>query len=94
MKLALAMGKTLHELSQTMTAQEFGLWAALYEVDPWDSTRQDINAGIIAATVANYAGKMRKKGTKEAVPADFMPFLKQQEEQEDAVDPFEHFGKF
>lgn len=93
MKLALAMGRTLKELREVMDAQEFGLWAALYEIDPWDHERTDVQTGIIAATIANYAGKMRKKGIKPALPADFMPFLQQQQQEEeyDTIDPLDYF---
>lgn len=94
MKLALAMGRTLQELSETMTSQEFGLWAALYSEDPWDTIRQDINTGIIAAAIANSAGKIIPKGKPPAKPADYMPFLKQREQEQDAVNPLEYFGKF
>ena len=95
MKLAIALGRTLDELEQTISAQEFGMWAALNAEDPWDYSRADVNAGVIASTVANYAGKIRKEHSAPASPIDFMPFHKRVEnDAPDAVDPAEHFGAF
>lgn len=37
--------------------------------------RADFRAGMICATLANYAGKVRSEGADAAVPADFMPSL-------------------
>ena len=33
---------------------------------------QEYLAGLVAATIANYAGRMRKQGMSAAIPADFM----------------------
>lgn len=93
MKLALAMGRTLRELESALGADEFGMWAALYAEDPWDATRQDLNAGVICSTIANYAGKKRKNSAKPAVPADFMPYLKKPETVADAISPEDYFAQ-
>lgn len=46
-------------------------WLAYYEMDPFGRDRDDLRAGIIAATVANAAhGRKRRKTYK---PKDFMP---------------------
>jgi hypothetical protein len=90
MKLALRLGRTLEELCRTMSSAEFSLWVALYEESPWDDTRADLHAGIIASTIANYAGKVRKDGT--AKPSDFMPFLPREEDEE--PDPADHFSQY
>lgn len=93
MTLALQLGCTLHELGERMTAEEFGLWMALYLVDPWGEQRADLRAAIVASTVANYAGMQRTKSAGRAKPADFMPY---RERQDDVVlhdpDPMAHFG--
>jgi hypothetical protein len=94
MKLALALGRTLEELGETMSAAEFGLWCELNQQEPWEYTKADILTGVQCATIANYAGKMRKKDSKPAVPSDFMPFLKQEEVKADIIDPLSHFGAF
>ncbi len=94
--LALAFGCTLQELGDRMTAREFDLWIAKYRRHPWGEQRADLRAGIIAAAVANYAGKMRKEGTPPAVPTDFMPYVDKptaEPETDEEPDPMEHFGR-
>lgn len=88
MKLALRLGRTLEELCSTMASAEFSMWVQLYNEEPWDDTRGDLHAGIIASTVANFAGKALKEGAPSLTPQDFMPLLPREEE-----DPLEHFRK-
>ena len=76
MMLALKLGRTLGELGRTMSSHEFALWLAYYPEDMWGEQRDYERAGIIAAEVANYAGRMRKEGTEPARPSDYMPQLK------------------
>jgi hypothetical protein len=95
MLLALQLGMTLHELGDRMTGEEFGLWCALYRTDPWGEQRADLRSGIVAAQVANYAGKMRGKHAAPAKPSDFMPYIQQSDESgevEREPDPMQHFG--
>lgn len=88
------LGRTLGELGETMSSEEFSLWLALYKRAPWDETRGDINAGIIAATIANYSGKMRSESAPPAQASDFMLFIeKPVAEPEPELDPMEFFGK-
>ena len=70
--LARSMGRTLDELGRTCSAEEFGLWAALYEVEPWGPLRDDLAAGVIASTIANVN---RGKDSPVFKPADFMPIM-------------------
>lgn len=63
----------MEELGRTMSAEEFGLWCAFHALEPWGEARADLRAGIIAATVANYAGKSRRANAPAAKPADFLP---------------------
>jgi hypothetical protein len=92
MGLALRLGRTLAELGETMTSEEFDLWLELHRSNgPWDDTRGDVHAGIIAATIANYAGMSRKQGAPLASPFDFMPFAKRQDEEESEPDPVAYF---
>jgi hypothetical protein len=74
MSLALAMGCTLAELGQRMTAAEFAMWAEYRALRPWGGELDEFLAASISSVVANYAGKTRGKDTPAAVPADFMPF--------------------
>lgn len=96
MKLALRLGRTLEELGRTMSAQEFGLWLELYQQDPFDETRSDLQIGIIAATIANYAGKVRSDQVPPATPLDFMPCQSANAAPaaEDEPDPIAHFKQF
>jgi hypothetical protein len=93
MMLALRMGRTLGELGATMSSAEFSLWCELYERDEWGQKQieelADLRNGITCATIANYAGKVRKEGAGEARPSDFMPFLKPPETKE--PDPVSFF---
>lgn len=56
----------LAELSGAQLAE----WRAADRLDPWGEERADLRAGIIAAEIANAAGR-----NEPAVPADFMPYL-------------------
>lgn len=52
-----------------MGAREYDDWSAYYAVEPWGSYRDNLHAGIIAATVAN---AHKGKRAKALTPADFM----------------------
>ncbi len=54
-------------------------WIAYAEIDPFGGVRGDINAGVIAATIAN-VNRDPKKRRKAFAIEDFMPFLKQKPE--------------
>lgn len=68
MRLALAMGRTLAELADSMSSAEFTEWLAYNRIfglpDPWGE------AGTIAAAVTR---PYQKKGAKPAMPLDFIP---------------------
>ena len=87
MSLALALGCTLAELGQRMTAAEFALWAEYHAIRPWGGELHEMLAGTVSATVANYAGKSRPKEAPPAVPADFMPFARREREDEPEQEP-------
>lgn len=53
-----------------MSATEFMEWHEVMKLDPFGGIRSDIQAAIIASTVANMSGKTVKKDVK---PADFLP---------------------
>lgn len=70
-----------------MDSWEFSLWLAAYRRNPWGPERADLNAGTIAATVANMAGRVLKQGHR-STPADFFPVFKDADETRPAeVDP-------
>ena len=56
-----------------MDSAEYCLWLAEYQMNPWDERRSDLRAGVIASSIANYAGKCLKENTT-AKPLDFMPY--------------------
>ena len=80
-RLALAMGRTIEELRAVLSYREFLDWCVYYEVEPWGEPRADLRAGIVASTIANYAGKQRADGVEPASPYDFMPYLDRQQDQ-------------
>ena len=54
---------------ETISSEELTEWAAYYQIDPWGTHRADIQAGVIASTVANVHAKRGHTFT----PADFLP---------------------
>jgi hypothetical protein len=55
-----------------MTATDLAEWEAFAALEPWGAAVEDHRAGVIASTVANYAGKSLRKG-KELAPSDLFP---------------------
>lgn len=58
---------TVREMLTRIDSRELTEWVAYYNMNPWGPERADLNAGIIASTVANChatKGKFR--------PRDFM----------------------
>lgn len=91
MTLALCLGRTLKELVEGMSAAEFDMWVAYNRRSPLGPKRGDLQAGIIAATIANYAGRMRGKDAPAATPLDFMPLEQRPEPVEEDSDPLAFF---
>lgn len=91
MDLALALGRTLEELGESMSAAEFSMWIARNAKAPIGARRGDLQAGVIAATIANYAGRMRGKDAPPATPLDFMPLEQRPEPIEEDSDPLAFF---
>lgn len=53
-----------------MPHREFVEWQAYYMMEPWDETRADWRAGMLAAVIANVN---RDKKTPPRKPEEFMP---------------------
>jgi len=68
-RLALALGRTVRELLQTLTLKELQQWIQFYNIDPWGDQRADWRAGQLCALTANM---WRKKSDKALTPSDFM----------------------
>lgn len=73
MRLALRLGRTRRELLASITSEELTLWRAFDSIEPIGDARMDLGFGIVASTVANYAGKSLKEGAPLATPLDFIP---------------------
>jgi hypothetical protein len=65
---------TVAELLSRLSAREFAEWRAYYALELLGDERSDLQAGIIASTVANARGGRRRP----LVPRDFMPYAKRQ----------------
>jgi hypothetical protein len=55
---------TVGELMARMGAGELVEWMAYYSIEPWGAERDNLHAGIIAATVANSNRDPKKKALK------------------------------
>jgi len=72
---------TVREMLARIDSLELAEWMAYYALDPWGCQRDDLQAGIIACTIANAnSGKGRA-----FQPIDFMPYAdgKQDQTQDD-----------
>lgn len=56
MSLALRLGRTLHELGQTITASELKMWIAYDRISPIGDWRADAQAAQIAVATLNAQG--------------------------------------
>jgi uncharacterized protein DUF4035 len=59
----------VEELLRTISSEEIVEWAAYYSLDPFGAKRGDMQAAIVASTMANIHAKKGHRFT----PADFMP---------------------
>jgi hypothetical protein len=73
------MGKTVEQLLRELSSAELAEWIALDGIEPVGARRDDIHAGMIAATVANVN---RKEGSKPVGPDFFFGWLKPKKEVE------------
>jgi len=67
-RLALALGKSIREV-EALGASELEEWMLFWKMDPWGSYRDNIHAGLIAATLANIH---RSKNSRAITHEDFM----------------------
>ncbi|ADU71557.1 DUF4035 domain-containing protein [Pantoea sp. At-9b] len=56
MSLALRLGRTLHELRETLTASELKMWLAFDRISPIGDWRGDIQAAQVVTAVLNSQG--------------------------------------
>tara|TARA_R100000700_G_scaffold31695_1_gene38824 strand:+ start:86 stop:340 length:255 start_codon:yes stop_codon:yes gene_type:complete len=70
---------TVRELLARIDSRELSEWMAYYEVNPFGSVRDDLQAGIVASTIANVN---RGKNDKSFTPSDFMPYIDKPQQSE------------
>jgi hypothetical protein len=77
-RLALALGRTVDELAETLSYEEFLRWWDFYLVDPFGEWRADLRSGIVSSVIANVNRDATKR--PEAYTAqDFMFFEKRKD---------------
>ena len=54
------LGCTLRELGSRLPAEEFFLWWAYYLIEPWGFHANDWHAGVVASSVANFSGHIKR----------------------------------
>ena len=62
-------------LLASLDSRQLAEWYAYLQIEPIGQLREDFRAGMVCATVANYAGRQRAENAGPAQPADFMPSL-------------------
>jgi hypothetical protein len=67
------------EVLDKHTSRELTEWMAFISLEPIGYTRGDLQAAIVASTIANVN---RKKGAKPFGPQDFMPQFDEREKEE------------
>lgn len=61
---------TVRQLLRSIDAAELTEWQVYARLEPWDETRADLRAGILASVIANI---WRGKDAQPLTPRDFMP---------------------
>jgi len=68
-RIAALFGCTVEDVQRRMSSAEFVQWCAFYSLEPWGWHSDNWRMSVVAATVANYSGHV-KKAVK---PSDFLP---------------------
>lgn len=85
MTLALRLGKTLDELTSTLTASELKLWLAYNKKSPIGDTRGDIQTASIVTAVIN------SQGGKISIDDALLKWGESGEEEDEGITPLEKF---
>lgn len=70
-RIAALRCKWVHEVEQELSADQFLEYCAYYDLEPWGFPADAWCAGTVSATVANYAGRSRKR--PDAKASDWIP---------------------
>lgn len=62
-----------------ISSEQYAEWMAYSTLEPWGQDRDDLRAGIVAATIAN---ANRGKNQKPYKPSDFMPSFEPETEEQ------------
>ena len=62
---------TVRELLERIDSRELAEWVAFYSIEPFGGYRDDLQAGIVASTIANCNRSSRS--SRSFSPKDFMP---------------------
>ncbi|WP_395406308.1 hypothetical protein ACHMW6_06445 [Pseudoduganella sp. UC29_106] len=73
-----------------MSSAEFSLWVEAYKDDQWGEQSAYWRAGMVASTVANFAGK-QLAANGNTKPQDFMPNFGDEETEPQEPDPVAFF---
>jgi hypothetical protein len=76
------LGKTISEIRR-MDSAEMAEWMAFYRIEPFGEQREDVRAGIVASTIANFMQGGKKP--KIFTPSDFMLFKQEKPQEESGV---------
>lgn len=55
-----------------MRPSELATYWAMFRMDPWDEARSDLRAGIVASTIAQWAGKTMAPGSETPKASDYL----------------------
>jgi hypothetical protein len=72
-RLALALGRTVDELLDSISYEELALWGVYYSIEPFGEWRADVRSAQLAALTANI-NRDRKKRPQPFEIKDFMSF--------------------
>jgi hypothetical protein len=61
------------KMLKELTFRELGLWAALWEIDPWSREREDLGPATVAYVIAETKRSPKARSTPYR-PLDFMPY--------------------
>lgn len=64
-RLALALGRTVSELDNTLSSSEFVEWMAYYTIEPWGQWRDNWHSAQIAALLYNVNSSKKQLTTND-----------------------------
>ena len=75
MRLALRLGKTLHQIKQEVSSSELAKWMAFDRIEPFTIDRTELIVASFMALIANMSSKKRQFKAN-----DFLPFAQKKHE--------------